>query len=191
VPFGNSSLLLGSLWCGTMACWNPVQVIVSLVYQVARKLLSVPAVLLRRDVAKDAELLVLRHENAVLSRQLTGPRRYSPAERLLPTILVQELQRLMHQVVVEPIIEQRRMGPPKPVLAFLKHVPQVSYLPAYLIGVGFRPEHAPPSRAPSPSPGSVRARGRRNREGPWGTAAATTTPIRKSGNCQPALDLVA
>jgi putative transposase len=36
-------------------------VIVSLVYQVARKLLVVPAVLLGRDAAKDAELLVLRH----------------------------------------------------------------------------------------------------------------------------------
>ena len=49
----------------------------------------------------------------------------------------------MHEVVVEPIIQERRMGPPKPVLALLKLVPQVSYLPAYLIGVGFRPEHAP------------------------------------------------
>ncbi len=38
-----------------------VRMIVSLVYRVARKLLAVPAVLLRRDAAKDAELLVLRH----------------------------------------------------------------------------------------------------------------------------------
>src|SRR6266705_135630 len=35
------------------------------------------------------------------------------SRRLLPTILVQELQRLMHKVVVEPIIQERRMGPPK------------------------------------------------------------------------------
>ncbi|MFD0229661.1 integrase, partial [Streptomyces hirsutus] len=43
---------------------------VSLLYKVARRLLSVPSVLLRRDTAKDAELLVLRHENAVLRRQI-------------------------------------------------------------------------------------------------------------------------
>lgn len=55
--------------------------IVSLLYKVARKPLSVPGVLLRRDAAKDAELFVLRHENAVLRRQIVGPVRYEPADR--------------------------------------------------------------------------------------------------------------
>jgi 2-polyprenyl-6-methoxyphenol hydroxylase-like FAD-dependent oxidoreductase len=78
-------------------------------------------------------------QGTVTPETLAGVR----SRRLLPTILVQEMQQLMHKVVVEPILDQRRAGPPKPVLALLRRVPQVSYVPAYLIGVGFRPEHAP------------------------------------------------
>ena len=65
------------------------------------------------------------------------------ARRLLPTVLVQALQRLMHRGLLAPILDGRRMGPPKPVLALLQRVPQISFVPAYLIGVGLRPEHAP------------------------------------------------
>jgi hypothetical protein len=44
-------------------------VIFSVVYLLVRRLLGCLMVLARREVSKDAELLVLRHENAVLRRQ--------------------------------------------------------------------------------------------------------------------------
>lgn len=56
-----------------MASWNPGRMFVSLVYEVARKLLSVPAVLVRRRAAKDAELLVLQHEKRGAAQAAHGP----------------------------------------------------------------------------------------------------------------------
>ncbi|MFG1807805.1 hypothetical protein [Streptomyces sp. NPDC049040] len=56
------------LWSGLS--WDHVRVIVSPLYKATRKLLTISGVMLRRDIAKDAELLVLRHENAVLRRQI-------------------------------------------------------------------------------------------------------------------------
>jgi hypothetical protein len=55
--------------------------LLSILYQVVRCLLGLTAVLVRRDLSKDAELLVLRHENAVLRRQVTRVR-YMPADRV-------------------------------------------------------------------------------------------------------------
>jgi len=56
-------------------------VIFSVAYLLARRLLGCLMVLARREVSKDAELLVLRHENAVLRRQVSRVR-YQPADRL-------------------------------------------------------------------------------------------------------------
>jgi putative transposase len=47
--------------------------IVSMLYRVCRRLLSAPAVLLGRDSTKDAELLVLRHENVGPAPPGPGP----------------------------------------------------------------------------------------------------------------------
>ena len=65
----------------------------------------------------------------------------------MATVAVQALQRMMHRGLVKPILDGRRTGPPKPVLAVLRRVPGAPHLTAYLIGVGLRPEHAPPSAA--------------------------------------------
>ena len=54
--------------------------IFTFVYLVVRSVLGLLVVLFRRDLSKDVELLVLRHENAVLRRHL-GRVRYEPADR--------------------------------------------------------------------------------------------------------------
>ena len=54
--------------------------LLSILYQLVRWLLGLIAVLVRRDLSKDAELLVLRHENAVLRRQVARVN-YTPIDR--------------------------------------------------------------------------------------------------------------
>ena len=50
-------------------------------YLLVRRILGLAVLISRRDLAKDAELLVLRHENAVLRRH-TGRVLYDPADRV-------------------------------------------------------------------------------------------------------------
>jgi putative transposase len=68
------------------------RVLVKIVCLLARRVLSLAALLLRRDLAKDAELLALRHENAVLRRH-TGRIRYEPADQVWFTALAQLIPR--------------------------------------------------------------------------------------------------
>ncbi|ASR39030.1 hypothetical protein BAY61_06355 [Prauserella marina] len=90
-------------------------------------------------VATATVLAAPLRKGEVTSSRLAKVRR----RRLLPTIAVQALQQLLHKGVAEPIVEGRRTGPPKPVIKLMRRFPKLSFIPAYLIGIGLRPEHAP------------------------------------------------
>jgi putative transposase len=68
------------------------RVLLTTVYLLVRRVLSLAVLLLRRDLAKEAELLALRHENAVLPRH-AGRIRYEPADRAWFTALAQLIPR--------------------------------------------------------------------------------------------------
>ena len=57
------------------------RVLLKIVYLLIRRLLGLAVLVFGKDLAKDAELLVLRHENAVLRRH-AGRVRYEPADRV-------------------------------------------------------------------------------------------------------------
>ena len=57
------------------------RVLLKIVYLLVRRVLGLVVLVFRKDLAKDAELLVLRHENAVLRRH-AGRFRYEPADRV-------------------------------------------------------------------------------------------------------------
>jgi hypothetical protein len=63
------------------------RMLLSIWYQMVRWLLGLTVVLVRRDLSKDAELLVLRHEKAVLRREITRVH-YTPADRMWLTCTV-------------------------------------------------------------------------------------------------------
>jgi hypothetical protein len=66
-----------------------------------RRVPGLAVLVFRRDLAKNAELLVLRHENAVLRRH-AGPIRYEPADRVWFTALAQLIPR-RHWAAVFPV----------------------------------------------------------------------------------------
>ena len=63
-----------------MWCWLACRVLLKIAYVLTCRVLSPAVLVFRGDLAKDAELLVLRHENAVLRRH-AGRVRYEPADR--------------------------------------------------------------------------------------------------------------
>jgi putative transposase len=72
-----------------------------ILYRLVRCLLGLTMVLVRRDLGKDAELLVLRHENAILRRQIARVR-YTPVDRAWLAALSRLLPR-RHWAEVFPV----------------------------------------------------------------------------------------
>jgi 2-polyprenyl-6-methoxyphenol hydroxylase-like FAD-dependent oxidoreductase len=65
------------------------------------------------------------------------------SRRLPATLAVQGLQRAMHRMIMRPVMDGRRDGPPEPIIQLFSRAPKLSYFPARLLGLGLRPEHAP------------------------------------------------
>jgi putative transposase len=63
-----------------VVCWLACAVLNRMAYRLGRRALSVLGTVARSDGALPADVLALRHENAVLRRQITRVR-YEPADR--------------------------------------------------------------------------------------------------------------
>lgn len=88
VPFGNTILGVTCklLRQGPHSIWDDPSMVLSIVTAPAGNPVMVPTAVLRSRVAKDAEVLALRHENAVLRRQMARVR-YEPADRIWLAVL--------------------------------------------------------------------------------------------------------
>jgi 2-polyprenyl-6-methoxyphenol hydroxylase-like FAD-dependent oxidoreductase len=85
-------------------------------------------------------------EHRVTEKDLASVQR----RRVPATVVIQTLQRLLHLLMDRAT--GGRMPTPGKLLRVLARFPQLSVVPAYLMGVGIRPEHAPEfaRRAPQP-----------------------------------------
>jgi 2-polyprenyl-6-methoxyphenol hydroxylase-like FAD-dependent oxidoreductase len=63
--------------------------------------------------------------------------------RALPTIATQTLQRVLHRGLLASVLQGREVKPPAALLKLLERAPQLTVIPAYIVGVGLLPQHAP------------------------------------------------
>lgn len=83
----------------------------------------------------------------VSERDLAAVRR----RRLVPTVLTQGLQRVLHRVIVARILNGGVAEPPAAMAAVIRRLPWLSAIPAHVVGVGVRPERAPGFARPGPT----------------------------------------
>jgi hypothetical protein len=63
--------------------------------------------------------------------------------RAFPIMVTQTLQRIFHRVPFDSVLRGKDFRLPAVVFGVIKLMPWLSKVPAYPIGVGVRPEHAP------------------------------------------------
>ena len=78
-------------------------------------------------------------QHRVTERDLAAVRR----RRVFPTSVTQAVQRMLAGGLLGPLLRGADPTPPAALFALVKRLPWLSVLPAYFVGVGVRPEHAP------------------------------------------------
>jgi len=63
--------------------------------------------------------------------------------RLPPAAFTQGIQRLLHRQLIGPILRGADASPPALLVGLFHRMPWLAAVPAYFVGVGVRPEHAP------------------------------------------------
>ena len=77
--------------------------------------------------------------------------------RLIPTVAVQGLQRILHARLIVQVLSGRLAEAPQPLVALLRRVPALASIPGYLVGVGPLSERAPHWARRDPVSGDGRA----------------------------------
>lgn len=90
-------------------------------------------------VAAAALLAQPLRQHRVTARHLAAVRR----RRVFATVVTQTLQRVMHRQLLDPILAGQSPDQLAPLLWLVQRMPWLTVVPAYLVGVGIRPEHAP------------------------------------------------
>jgi 2-polyprenyl-6-methoxyphenol hydroxylase-like FAD-dependent oxidoreductase len=78
-------------------------------------------------------------QHRVTDRDLAAVHR----RRVVPTVVTQAVQRVLGRRLLGPLLRGADPTPPDALLRVMERLPWLSVLPAYFIGVGVRPEHAP------------------------------------------------